>query len=113
MKTMRHLLDAGTDVNARDVAGRTVLHICVGRLCNRVTAYLARILVEEIGADVLAKDRFGMIPLDHAKYFADENSDAAVAAEFLEGASQAEVARRCKNHGPEQPARRKLNKVET
>lgn len=52
------LIELGCNVNARDFAGFTSLHICVTRYGNAVTFKLARILLQN-GANVNARNRLG------------------------------------------------------
>jgi len=59
MKIFDKLISLGADINARDVAGYTPLHLCMNELFgNNVTKEMALKLLSK-GADVNAKNRFG------------------------------------------------------
>jgi hypothetical protein len=71
---VRALLDAGSDVNVRDIDGNTVLNYYV----NRLDRQMVRLLLDH-GADPNLKDGKGQTPLDVAankewRLFFDENS---------------------------------------
>ena len=63
VKCIMYLLDEGSNVEAKDLAGHTPLHHCVTRLANTLTLQIAKILVDAGGADVNAVNRFGATPL--------------------------------------------------
>ena len=65
MKILIKLLSLGVDVNARDVGGRTPLHLVGGH--NEVTLKMAARLIRA-GADVNAKDRRGETPLHYGAF---------------------------------------------
>ena len=59
MEAVKHHLDAGADVNVKDVVGETPLHVAA--LMNN--AEVAELLIDE-GADVNMKNEGGDTPLD-------------------------------------------------
>ena len=65
-KMVRLLLDKGADANARNISEETPLHYAA-MYGPSFTSGNARILVEEGGADIDAKDRDGKTPLDIAR----------------------------------------------
>lgn len=62
MDTLRSLGRRKPDVNIANFDGRTALHVA----CAEGRLEVARVLVEEMGADVALKDKWGMRPLDDA-----------------------------------------------
>lgn len=64
LEGINELLDLGTDVNFRDVDGRTALHIaaCQG------TTHVVQLLIQR-GAEIDRKDRWGSTPLADAIYY--------------------------------------------
>jgi len=63
--TVRMLIEAGADVNAKDAHGATPLHLAV--------ANTARVLIEA-GADVNAEDPYGQTPLHGAAFEGDADT---------------------------------------
>jgi ankyrin repeat protein len=58
------LLKSGSDVHARDVAGNTALHHCMGdKDKSNLPLYIAQLLISAYGADVNARNRAGRTPL--------------------------------------------------
>ena len=72
IKILYKLLSLGVDVNVRDVAGFTPLHLCVQIHSNSVTLKMAEILIKA-GAEVDAKNRFGATPLLCSTYIASHD----------------------------------------
>merc|ERR1712024_370103 len=68
MGILLKLLSLGVDVNARDVAGFTPLHLCVEKFANDVTNQMAEILLKA-GAEVDARNRLGQTPLYRSVLF--------------------------------------------
>ncbi|XP_057441301.1 integrin-linked protein kinase 1 [Lotus japonicus] len=64
LEGITELLDAGSDVNFRDIDGRTALHVAA---CHRRTDVVDLLL--QRGADVDTQDRWGSTPLADALYY--------------------------------------------
>jgi hypothetical protein len=60
---MTFLLQSGTNVNSRDISGRTAIHFLTGRYASKLSFRLAHILITEFDAEVDAVDRLGYSPL--------------------------------------------------
>ena len=62
MECLKFLVQRGTPVDSKDVAGHTCLHYCTGKFGNMETCEMAEYLLVE-GADINMKNRFGATPL--------------------------------------------------
>jgi hypothetical protein len=60
---MTFLLQSGTNVNSRDIAGNNAINILTRNYATKLTFRLAHILITEFGADVDNINRRGFTPL--------------------------------------------------
>ncbi|KAA3464437.1 serine/threonine-protein kinase HT1-like isoform X1 [Gossypium australe] len=68
LEGIKELLDSGTNVNFKDIDGRTALHVAA---CQGLTG-VVRLLLDR-GADVDSKDRWGSTPLADAVYYKNQD----------------------------------------
>ncbi|TYI31014.1 hypothetical protein ES332_A05G424700v1 [Gossypium tomentosum] len=68
LEGIKELLDSGTNVNFKDIDGRTALHVAA---CQSLTD-VVRLLLDR-GADVDSKDRWGSTPLADAVYYKNQD----------------------------------------
>ncbi|KAG8501674.1 hypothetical protein CXB51_003837 [Gossypium anomalum] len=68
LEGIKELLDSGTNVNFKDIDGRTALHVAA---CQGLTD-VVRLLLDR-GADVDSKDRWGSTPLADAVYYKNQD----------------------------------------
>ena len=62
MECVKFLVEKGTPVDSKDVAGHTCIHMCTGKFGNKGTCEIAQYLLEK-GADINIKNRFGATAL--------------------------------------------------
>ncbi|MBA0781289.1 hypothetical protein Gotri_002227 [Gossypium trilobum] len=68
LEGIKELLDSGTNVNFKDIDGRTALHVAA---CQGLTD-VVRLLLDR-GAEVDSKDRWGSTPLADAVYYKNQD----------------------------------------
>ncbi|MBA0750410.1 hypothetical protein Gogos_001821 [Gossypium gossypioides] len=68
LEGIKDLLDSGTNVNFKDIDGRTALHVAA---CQGLTD-VVRLLLDR-GAEVDSKDRWGSTPLADAVYYKNQD----------------------------------------
>jgi ankyrin repeat protein len=77
---IKMMVEAGADLNARDIYGRTPLHYALSSGAENVRALI------EMGADVNAQDDNGHTPLTSVMYFMDEAEQNKEIADVLKAA---------------------------
>ena len=62
MECVKFLVEKGTPVDSKDVAGHTCVHMCTGKFGHKGTCEIGKYLLEK-GADINIKNRFGATAL--------------------------------------------------